>query len=145
MWRSKMSSKKNRRREHSRSRRKASVQEVVVSHEAEGVMDRLFERARSNNAGVLGVPGSATADHRAVFPFFLALQSFQDPDFWKGCGIFWRNLPDPANPEIVLATKLIGAGNGLPGYVFVDVRDNSGCQCDECVAAPSKAFEAEAA
>lgn len=125
-----MSSKKNRRREHSRSRLKASLQEVVVSHAAEGIMDRMFERARSNNEGILGVPGSATADHRALFPYFLALQSMEDPDFWEGCGISWTDLPDSENPDMVLETRLVGNADGRLGCVFIDVADSSSFQSE---------------
>jgi hypothetical protein len=121
--------RKNRRRNDSQGCNEPLVW-VVTSNEAERVIDRIFDYARSNDTGVLGVPGSATESFRAAFPSFITETAMQEPDFQKGGTVFLGDIADPENPNLIIVTRLVGMADGHRWCGFIDVADSSSFQSE---------------
>lgn len=115
------SKKKNQRQQHRKVRNNSSKSRlsVIVSHEANCIMDRMF------SGGDLSPPNLLTLGVcRAILPTMLAHRSMKDHDFQKGDRLFWTDLVYPGDSDIVLTSELLDIGDGSHSYVLVDARSD---------------------
>ena len=60
-------------------------------------------------------------DRREEFAALMAELSFKDADFRNGCVVFWRDIPNFDDPDMVLCSGLLCNPDGATDVLMIDV------------------------